>query len=179
MDEAMKQNHVLDELAASIVMLRRGAALVRLRSVKDQGCGTFRRCQNDANRPNWHGATTFERRRNWWSFYCKTFQRPGSVADCAVGSAAALTKGLHFRCFTSWDSNWSLNAVLFDRFAVLATKYPFARGTKPLTLAEYAATTWNRQDAFEVNMLKDDWGTLHVPLCLSARGLFRHVEVDG
>ena len=182
MDETLKQNHIIDELTASIAMLQRGAALVRLRSLKDQGCGTFRRCKNDANMPNWRGQTTFERRRNWWSFYCKDFHRPGSVADCAVGSSqVSKTNGIHFRCFSSWDSNWSLNAVLVDREKTLTTTWRSQRTRfqHGLTLADYGASTWNKQDGFEVGMLRDDWGKLHIPLCLSVRGLFRHIEVDG
>lgn len=185
---------IIDELAASIAALRRGAALVRLRSVSDSGCGTFRRCQDDANMPNWKAPTTFMRRRNWWSFYCEDFSRPDSVADCARGA-----NGIHFRCFTSWDSSWSLNAVILDRKHALETRWRIPktgrhwRASRPnarrpyrsrfvgrgLTLAEYAAATWRDQSAFEVGMLRDDWGKLRMPLCLSLRGLFTHVEVDG
>ena len=48
-----------------------------------------------------------------WSFYCADWQRRGEgvVADCASGTAPL------FRCFTSWDSNWSLNAVIVHREA--------------------------------------------------------------
>jgi len=140
--------------------------------------------------PDWQATTTFDRRRNWWSFYCQKFKKPQAVADCAVGNVALeKTNGILYRCFTSWDSNWSLNAVIFDRIQALTHKWSFSRGgtrRKPsrfdglgLTLAEYGAATWNKQDGFEVGMLKDDWGRLRMPICLSMRGLFRHVEVDG
>ena len=43
----------------------------------------------------------------------------------------------------------------------------------------HAAQTWQKQDGFEVGMLKDDWGKLDMPICLSMRGIFEHVEVDG
>ena len=167
------------ELAASVVALRRGAAIVRLRSITDQGCGTFRRCQRDANMPDWKAQTTFGRRRNWWSFYCPEFSKPGSVADCETGGDVKL------RCFTSWDSNWSLNAVLVDRESALEKKWRYARKGGAgkfgpgLALAQYAAATWQKQDGFEVGMLKDDWGKLDMPICLSMRGIFEHVEVDG
>ncbi|KAH8050495.1 hypothetical protein JL720_15351 [Aureococcus anophagefferens] len=167
------------ELAASVVALRRGAAIVRLRSITDQGCGTFRRCQRDANMPDWKAQTTFGRRRNWWSFYCPEFSKPGSVADCETGGDVTL------RCFTSWDSNWSLNAVLVDRESALEKKWKYARKGAAgkfglgLALAQYAAATWQKQDGFEVGMLKDDWGKLDMPICLSLRGIFEHVEVDG
>ena len=167
------------ELAASVVALRRGAAIVRLRSITDQGCGTFRRCQRDANMPDWKAQTTFGRRRDWWSFYCPEFSKPGSVADCETGGDVKL------RCFTSWDSNWSLNAVLVDRESALEKKWKYARKGAAgkfgpgLALAQYAAQTWQKQDGFEVGMLKDDWGKLDMPICLSMRGIFEHVEVDG
>ena len=110
--------------------------------------------------------------------------RPESVAECAVGA----DKGaFHLRCFTSWDSNWSLNAVLVDRVRALEHKWRYsprfsrAQGKfKPgLALAQYGAQTWQKQDGFEVGMLKDDWGRTDMPICLSTRGLFAHVEVDG
>jgi hypothetical protein len=33
-----------------------------------------------------------------------------------------------YRCFTSWDSNWSLNAVMLQRKGMLEVKYPPGRG---------------------------------------------------
>ncbi|KAH8061844.1 hypothetical protein JL722_3800 [Aureococcus anophagefferens] len=144
------------ELAASVVALRRGAAIVRLRSITDQGCGTFRRCQRDANMPDWKAQTTFGRRRNWWSFYCPEFSKPGSVADCETGGDSALEK------------KW--------KYARKGAAGKFGPG---LALAQYAAATWQKQDGFEVGMLKDDWGKLDMPICLSMRGIFEHVEVDG
>lgn len=192
MDPNIKIGPLLDELALSVTMLRRGAAVVRLRSVLDQGCGTFRRCQDNANMPDWAAANAFHRRRNWWSFYCKDFVKPDAVADCAVGLPDSDTRRLRFRCFTSWDSNWSLNAIMIDRMRALTSKWqlPSPRRTgrqghrsrfapPGTTLAAFAASTWNKQDGFEVGMLKDDWGRVKMPLCLSTRGLFRHVEVDG
>ena len=58
---------------------------------------------------------------------------------------------------------------------------PGARGrfAPGLALAQYAAQTWQKQDGFEVGMLKDEWGKLNMPLCLSTRGLLAHYEVDG
>lgn len=131
--------------------------------------------------PAWNGQTTFARRRNWWSFYCPEFKRPGSVADCATVAEKAAT-----RCFTSWDSNWSLNAVLVDRKRSLDRKWTYKRpgaggrfGGAGMSLAQYAGATWQKQDGFEVGMLKDEWGKLEMPVCLSTRGLFAHREVDG
>ncbi|KAH8082877.1 hypothetical protein JL720_8384 [Aureococcus anophagefferens] len=151
------------ELAASVVALRRGAAIVRLRSITDQGCGTFRRCQRDANMPDWKAQTTFGRRRNWWSFYCPEFSKPGSVADCETGGDVTL------RCFTSWDSNWSLNAVLVDRESALEKKWKYARKGAAgkfgpgLALAQYAAATWQKQDGFGRSCHARDVKTITAP----------------
>jgi hypothetical protein len=170
---------VASELAAAVVAAKRGAAVVRLRSIQDQGCGTFRRCQDNRNMPQWNGRTTFERRRNWWSFYCRDFQN-NRVADCASYAGSSM------RCFSAWDSNWSLNAVLVDRMRALEEKWAYKRGrtngrfrSPGTSLAAYGAATWQKQDGFEVGMLKDDWGRTDMPICLSTRGLFAHVEVDG
>ena len=90
------------------------------------------------------------------------------------------------RCFSAWDSNWSLNAVLVDRLRALEEKWAYKRGrtngrfrAPGTSLAAYGASTWQKQDGFEVGMLKDDWGRTDMPICLSTRGLFAHVEVDG
>ena len=129
--------------------------------------------------PQWNGRTTFERRRNWWSFYCRNFQN-NRVADCSA------YEGSSIRCFSAWDSNWSLNAVLVDRVRALEEKWAYKRGrtngrfrAPGTSLAAYGASTWQKQDGFEVGMLKDDWGRTDMPICLSTRGLFAHVEVDG
>ncbi|KAJ1449393.1 hypothetical protein M885DRAFT_535804 [Pelagophyceae sp. CCMP2097] len=187
-DAAISFQSLQDELVTSLLALQRGASMVRLRSISDQGCGTFRRCENDANMPDWRAETTFRRRRNWWSFYCPAFRRNGAVDDCAAlgGDEAAL------RCFTSWDSNWSLNAVILDRHAALHKKWQATTPRRPAhggaatgrfangaTLAEYGAEKWDTQDGFEVGLLKDDWGRLRMPICLSRRGVFTHVELDG
>ena len=117
-DTALSERAWREQLLTAITLLDQGAAVVRLRSRKDQGCGTFRMCKDDANKPNWQGASTMARRRNWWSFYCADWKKPGAgvVADCASGSAPL------FRCFTSWDSNWSLNAVMVHREARSAVR---------------------------------------------------------
>ena len=112
-------------------------------------------------------------------FYCRDFQN-NRVADCASYAGSSM------RCFSAWDSNWSLNAVLVDRVRALEEKWAYKRGrtngrfrAPGTSLAAYGAATWQKQDGFEVGMLKDDWGRTDMPICLSTRGLFAHVEVDG
>jgi len=64
-DTGLSERQWREELLTAISLLDQGIAVVRLRSRKDQGCGTFRMCENDANKPNWQGKTTMARRRNW------------------------------------------------------------------------------------------------------------------
>ena len=68
-----------------------------------QGCGTFKDC--DHHGIHLDADKGIDRLRNWFSFYCR--DQPGTkpyVEDCLYQP--------DYRCFTSWDSNWTLNAVL-------------------------------------------------------------------
>ena len=169
------------ELLTAMALLENGAFLVRLRSRKDSGCSGFRACEGGANKPDWSGKHTRARRRNWYSFYCPNFVRNGSVATCAASGSAADDEDLAFRCFTSHDSNWSLNAALVDRRKMAGQKLVdqttggvWQHGT----LAAFGARKFDDQAGFEVGLLNEDWGNLRVPLCLSVNGLFVHREID-
>ena len=95
----------------------------------------------------------------------------------------------HLRCFTSWDSNWTLNAVLISRKAMLERQFRYPDSTnavgkvvkgKPFgTLADYGLAHAKQQDGFEVGLLNDDWGALQVPICLGYQGFLLHEEIDG
>ena len=64
--------HTLEEeLLISMLLIKAGAFMVRLRSQFDSGCSGFRSCEGGANKPDWHGKLTRARRRNWFSFYCE------------------------------------------------------------------------------------------------------------
>ena len=64
--------------------------------------------------------------------------------------------------------------------AIAGWSYDFRWGVLAIGVgAAYGAATWQKQDGFEVGMLKDEWGKLDMPVCLSSRGLFAHREVDG
>ena len=167
---------LVDELAASALLLNRGAAFVRLRSSLDEAC----KCEG-LKRVDWSSAA-FSRGNNWWALHCPGGDdAPASHAETCLesyGAAAARAGGfdpLRFRCFTSEDSAWSLDAVLVDRNRTLREPWqfpsPYAWGAfrEPTTLAAYAAT----------DPSGSEWGSLKVPLCLSTRGLFARREVDG
>ena len=116
------------------------------------------------------------------SGYCQEFQRTGTFADCVSDAG----NRPFFRCFTSYDSNWSLNAAMFRRKAALEQVLYFGtnEGSKRRpwmpwrTLAGYGESKYDEQAGFERGMLTDNWGKLHVPICLAYHGIFRHVEVD-
>ena len=83
------------------------------------------------------------------------------------------------RCFTSEDSNWTLNAVLMKRKQLLETitdRHPRAPWK---TLPEFGLQCWDGQSCLEVEMLNQDWGKHHVPLCLSRQGIFLHRDLRG
>jgi hypothetical protein len=120
-DESLSVQDIQSQLLAAAGMLERGAMIVRLLSRKDQGCGTFKDC----NHHGIHLQATHpgERLRNWFAFYCRDHPNTGSsVADCL--------RVPDFRCFTSWDSNWTLNAVMVKKSTMLNTRYPAGNGEK-------------------------------------------------
>lgn len=142
MDSSLSVETIAQELLAAAGMLERGAEVVRLLSRKyqvllhfyratgwlhtrslltddtielssRQGCGTFKSC--DHPHMNFRSAEPLNRRRNWYAFYCKGHP----VEAAASGSVSDCFSGPNYRCFTSWDSNWSLNAVMVKRDSML------------------------------------------------------------
>eukprot|EP01032_Pedospumella_encystans_P011040 gene11040-12872_t len=167
MDTELSRQQIQAQLVAAAGMLRDGAEVVRLMSRKYQGCGTFKTCDHhgihlDSSDPG-------HRNRNWYSFYCRG--HPGSapyVADC-----------LHepdFRCFTSWDTNWTLNAVMVKKSTMLTKQYKNGRGQLK-TIAEIGLSSYRHQDGFESSML-NMWAAWKVPVCISFDGLFIHEEIE-
>ena len=167
------------ELSSSAALLARGASVVYLRSRTDQGCGSFPGC----------GQVTFfahgnawQRKSNWWTFYCADRQRPGltprRLQDCVHLPATPEAREARFRCYTSEDANWSLNAAMIHRRRALLKKFG-TRNASRVTLSQMGTRSWSRQDEFEDAMINSDWGLWKVPLCLSYHGLFAHEEVDG
>jgi hypothetical protein len=169
MDTSLSKKEIALELLGGAGMLDRGAQVVRLMSRKYQGCGTFKGCN--------HGSSTMrspspdDRRRNWYSFYCRGY--PGTapfVNDCLSTPA--------YRCFTSWDSNWSLNAALLKRSDMFDKKYKVSSFQK-LSLAEIGLSCFRKQDRFETVMIHEyKWAYWKVPICISYNGLFVHEEIE-
>lgn len=177
MDTALARDEIRLELVGAVGLLERGAEIVRLLSRKHQGCGTFKSC--DHGGIDLHTDNMMDRRRNWFAFYCRN--HPGSekyVSTCLEQP--------EFRCFTSWDSNWSLNAVLVKKSSMLGTKYPtgVAHGAgkshpELKSIAEIGLDQYVANDGFESTM---SWGVKwmrwHVPMCISYSGLFLHEEIE-
>ena len=59
-----------------------------------------------------HSKSPDDTKRNWFAFYCKDRQDTAEhVSDCHIDP--------DYRCFSSWDSNWTLNAVLVKKTSML------------------------------------------------------------
>jgi len=165
----------------SAYLLEEGAWMIRLRSRLQQGCDSFKECGKGAD---WYSRDSKQRRKNHWSFYCDIENIPMKNQHVAQCLADEDPNGSKFRCFTSEDSNWSLNAVLVKREVMMnsiaSIKSNQQQGEMPHgTFAKYGLSTFDRQDGFESEMIQIDWGKYKVPMCMSVNGIFLHAELDG
>jgi len=161
-------------IATAIEMLEKGAWIVRLRSRSQQGCDSFKDCGGV-------GAdfkTTFSknRRKNHWQFYCEDFEELMNAKELV----AECVDEPKFRCHTSSESNWSLNAVIVKKDVMLKEKPRGGNGGFPHnSIADFGLSTWRKQDGMEVQMGDYDWYSMKVPICISVDGAFFHAEIDG
>ena len=165
MNTDLSREDIAAQLIAAAGMLERDVPIVRLQSRKAKGCGTFKACGH-AFRP-----TGKDRNRNWYSFYCKDHKQTGNlVQDCFDEPS--------FRCFTSWESNWSLNAVLVKKSSILNKQYNTGKdGWK--TIPEIGLQNWKDQAGFESQMgFGYKWMNWRVPVCISYEGMFIHYEIE-
>ncbi len=170
MDVDLSKEDIQAQLVAAAGMLERGAEVVRLLSRKAKGCGTFKECGH-AFRPADKEVGGKDRKRNWFSFYCPN--HPGTepyVDDCLDAAGG-------FRCFTSWDSNWSLNAIFVKKSTFMSKKYPTPDG--PKTIPEIGLQNSKVNDGFERQMgFQYHWMNWKVPICISMQGMFIHHEIE-
>ena len=172
-DAALGPDEIIAELVGAAGMLRSGAEVVRLLSRKTKGCGTFKDC----NHANIHLDATdpTKRVRNWYSFYCR--ENDGKAGRADVADCLKPEAPVAFRCFTSWDSNWTLNGVMVKRASMLGKQYPAA--SQAATIADIGLKSFAQQDAFESSMIHEHrWMAWKVPICISYNGLFQHEEVE-
>jgi hypothetical protein len=193
-----------DEIHAQLIgaagMLERGHDIIRLLSRKGKGCGTFKECGH-----GWHPSplNNVDRKRNWYSFYCPGYVGSDPyVKDClgAVSKTCDAAREQHekkpsignmhasecvssvprYRCFTSWDSNWSVNAILVKRETMLNKRYMNSvTGKEVGPLAALGKSFWQKNDGFESSMANGiQWMNWKVPMCISFDGLFLHEEIE-
>jgi hypothetical protein len=169
MDTALSRKEVKAQLVAAAGMLDSGIEVVRLGSRKSKGCGTWKDCDHHgihlkSKEPN-------ERLRNWYAFYCREERKDaaGHVSDCFAEP--------DFRCFTSEDTNWTLNAVMVKKSTMLNKKYN-AKG-QMLSLGDIGLRQFQKQDGFESIMAWGlPWQQWKVPICIAYDGLFIHEEIE-
>jgi hypothetical protein len=167
-DTSLTIQEISKQLFVAAGLLDNGAEVVRLLSRKGQGCGTFKGCHHHGF--NLKASKPIERTRNWWSFYCPRDDNKDLVSDCITSP--------RFRCFTSWDSNWSLNAVMIKRSSILYRQYTSNNKAK-VTIADVALQSANEQDKFESSMIQTHvWMRWKVPICIAYDGLFLHEEIE-
>ena len=109
MDVDLSKEDIQAQLIAAAGMLEKRSRDRSITFSQSEGCGTFKECGH-AFRPADKEVGGKDRKRNWFSFYCPN--HPGSepyVDDCLDAAGG-------FRCFTSWDSNWSLNAIFVKEY---------------------------------------------------------------
>jgi hypothetical protein len=176
-DVTVSREKFMSEILAGMELLEEGAWIIRMRSRKQQGCDSFKDC---GRTQNWSSNDSKDRIKNHWNFYCDNYASlPGGknmVSQCV--------KDPEYRCHTSFDSNWSLNAVMVKRETMLEAKpkgghMVFGKGTEPMSLAEFGLSTYDNQAGFEGRMISEDWGQYKLPVCISVDGIFLHVELDG
>ncbi len=176
-DHTLDEKTFMREIATAIQLLEEGAWIIRLRSRSQQGCDSFKDCGKAAK---WSATHEPDRRKNHWSFYCDNYaELPGAsnmISQCVDDGI------VEYRCHTSRDTNWSLNAVLVKR-EVMMEATPQIPGTRPFpegSIANFGLSTFDDQMGFEGKMIEPyNWGQYKIPICISIRGAFFHAEVDG
>lgn len=154
------------DLLGGLGMLEQGAQIVRLQSRSYQGCGNFLSCQQSAEHIH-----SGDKKRNWYSFYCAgSSPVEDHVSDCLTAP--------RYRCFSSWDTNWSLNAALMKKATMLSKVYSL-RGNRSRSIPDIALGQFKQQDGLESAMVYGlPWAQWRVPMCISYQGLFVHEEVE-
>jgi hypothetical protein len=177
-DYTMGKERFAKAIAEGVQLLEEGAWIVRLRSKSQQGCDSFKGCGK--GKIDFDTTFTKNRRINHWQFYCDDYDKhPEYVAQCLEGDVSD-PEDRGWRCHTSYDSNWSLNAVIVKKSVMMKQKPVGGRGSFPSSsLADFGLSTFNKQDGMEVRLGDDDWYSYKIPICFSVNGAFFHAEIDG
>ena len=122
------------------------------------------------------------RRRNWYSFYYKGFPHTKPlVGDCLHNPSyrcftrfVSFSENTWFYVYNSWDSNWTLNAVIVKIADIMNKRYG-----NGISIADIAIQSYKAQDAFEASMAFSlKWMAWKVPICISYNGLFFHERIE-
>lgn len=172
MDVQLSPQATMLELMGGAALLDSGIEIIRLNSRKYQGCNTFKSC--DHHGINLQSPHPGDRLRNWFAFYC----RNRKVRDTASSVSDCLSEP-DYRCFTSWDTNWTLNAVLVKKETMLNKKYPMKDISVHKSIAAIGLEQFHKQDGFESVMISTvPWQKWRVPICIAYQGLFIHDEIE-
>jgi hypothetical protein len=114
------------QLLGAVGMLDRGMGLVRLSSRKNMGTHSFHECSRQEFVISTDPTDVLLRKRNWFRFYCPTWNKKQGghkldnyVTDCLSDPL------VHYKCFTSRDSSWSLNACMVKKSGVMNDTFSF------------------------------------------------------
>eukprot|EP01033_Poteriospumella_lacustris_P006673 gene6673-4811_t len=172
MDVLSSPQNTMMELVGGAALLDSGIEIIRLNSRRYQGCNTFKSC--DHHGIDLQSQAPGDRLRNWFAFYCRDRQVAAQkpyVSDCSSEP--------DYRCFTSWDTNWTLNAVLVKKGTMLTKKYPMKDNKSFKSIADIGLDQYRKQDGFESAMVFSiPWQRWQVPICISYNGLFIHEEIE-
>lgn len=120
---------------------------------------------------------------------------PTASATPPIAASPGSSRSVSLLCqqvtVPSWDTNWTLNAVLVKKSTMMGTKvigwvwralmifqYPTNDGKKK-TIAEMALDSFRKQDGLESAMAYTlPWAQWRVPICISYNGLFIHEEIE-
>jgi len=167
------RNTALREMWAGVWHMARGVEVYRLRGKTDHPAEGMPDCCTALpdGKPScpfnsgWRTAGSFADHMNWLFVFCDP-----DVVENANGRVVQCSPEPRSLCFTSAESNWSNNPVMFGR------KW-FNRRLRKTALEGENAFTDNRMLEFEVML---EWLPWRPParICASYWGIFEHVEID-
>lgn len=166
-----KRDVVMREMYTAVQHLARGVDCYRLRGKTDHPAEGMPDCCSPAEPPNcpynsgWRSAGDFSAHMNWLFVYCDPNvleNSNGRLAMCTSEPDAPTSY-----CYTSAETNWSNNPVLFPR------KWFMEK------MLDVAFMDWERNNMFEFNAMLA-WLAWKPParVCSSLQGIFTHFEID-
>ena len=159
------------EMYTAVAHLARGVEVYRLRGKTDHPAEGMPDCCTPAEPPtcpfhsNWRSAGGFGDHMNWLLIFCDPdimAHSNGRLIRCTREPAAPDSY-----CFTSGETNWSNNPVLFPRAWFMDR------------MREVAFKDWERNNMFEFLAMME-WLSWSPParVCVSWNGIFTHREID-